>query len=101
MFLEAGRRGCLNTESLIIFKVIMPSLCHTTLNMPDLVKVMPSSWVDRDNIIIISAALDLCCSAQVSHCGGFSCCGTVVVASIVVVCGGDSCGSQAFRTQAQ
>ena len=75
MFLEAGRKGCLNTESFII-KVITPGLCHTTLNVPDLVKVMPSCWVDGGIIIIISAALGLCCSAQASHCGGFSCCGT-------------------------
>ena len=68
--------------------------------MPDLVKVMPSSWVDGDNIIIFSAARGLCCGAQASHCGGFSC-GTVVVASIVAVCGVNSCGSQAFKTQAQ
>ena len=40
----------------------------------------------------------LCCSAQASHCSGFSCCGARALgtrASVVVTCGLSSCGAQA------
>ena len=96
MFLEARRKGCLNTESFIIFKVIMPSLCHTTLNVPDLVKIMQAPgqmevllpsfrlpWVFDAMHRLLTAVASL----------------VVVQASVVVVCGVNSCGSQALQTQ--
>ena len=43
----------------------------------------------------------LCCGAQASHCGGFSCCGAWALGmrtSVVVACGVSSCSSQALET---
>ena len=40
----------------------------------------------------------LCCSAQASHCGGFSCCGAWALdaqVSVVVARGLSSCGARA------
>ena len=40
------------------------------------------------------------CSAQASHCSGFSCCGARALgkrASVVVACGLSSCGSRALE----
>ena len=42
----------------------------------------------------------LCCSKQASHCGDFSCCGARALgvrASVIVVCGLSSYGSQALE----
>ena len=42
----------------------------------------------------------LCCGAQASHCGGFSCCGAWALgaqASVVVARGLSSCGSWALE----
>ena len=46
------------------------------------------------------AGATLRCSAQASHCGGFSCCGARALgtqASVVVACGLSSCGSRALE----
>ena len=42
----------------------------------------------------------LCCGAQASHCGGFSCFGVQALgvrASVVAACGLSSCGSQVLE----
>ena len=53
-------------------------------------------------ILFFGAALGLRCSAQASHCGGFSCCGAWtpgVWASVVVALGLRSCGLQALESR--
>ena len=50
--------------------------------------------------IYFLAVLGLCCGAQASHCGGFSCCGAQGLgaqASVVVACGLSSCVSWALE----
>ena len=49
------------------------------------------------SLVVVSGATRRC-SAQTSHCGGFSCCGAWALgarASVVVARGLSSCGSQA------
>ena len=48
--------------------------------------------------LVAVSGVTLCCSAQASHCGEFSCCRTRALgvrASVVVACGLSSCGAWA------
>ena len=50
--------------------------------------------------LVAASGATLCCCAQASHCGGFSCCGARALgarASVVVTHGLSSCGSQALE----
>ena len=50
--------------------------------------------------LVVVRGATLRCSAQPSHCGGFSCCGARALgarASVVVACGLSNCGSWALE----
>ena len=56
------------------------------------------------SLVAASGGATLCCGAQASHCGGFSCCKARALgarASVAVVCRLSSCGSWALEVQAQ
>ena len=55
------------------------------------------------SLVAASRGATLCCAAQASHCGGFSCCGAPALgawASVVMARGLSSCGLRAVERRA-